>query len=143
MVSGLQIISLLTTKNTPSPMSHVGLSLLRAGPVAAFHLTALFLPVLLLPEGWLPEAVKNNSNRPLIHSFPFSFCSSQLPRPQGVLQSRCHMRIKNFLEEMVRNSRSVLSYRLLQDLGSPLGLQRPSVQQAWVYPQAGYSSSSL
>lgn len=65
VVSGPQVISQLSTENLPPFMNHLGFSLLSTGPVpvSLLHLTVLFLPTLLLPEGWLPATVKNNSSR--------------------------------------------------------------------------------
>lgn len=58
-------------------MNHLGFSLLSTGPVpvSLLHLTVLFLPTLLLPEGWLPVIVKNNSSRSPKFNFSSSFCS--------------------------------------------------------------------
>ena len=75
------------TENRRLPVSHLGLNILRAGPVAVFllHLTVLFLPTLLLPESW--QQITEIQLSPLL--FPAS-------RPQGALPSRCQMRIRPF-----------------------------------------------
>lgn len=77
VVSGPQAISQLNTENLPLSMNCLGFSLPSTGPVpvSLLHLTALFLPTLLLPEGWLPETVKNNNNRAPKFNFSLSFCS--------------------------------------------------------------------
>lgn len=66
----------LNTENLPPSMNHLGFCLLSTGPVpvSLLHFTVLFLPTLLLPEGWLPE-VKNNSSRSPKFNFSSSLCS--------------------------------------------------------------------
>lgn len=84
-------------RTLPFPVDHLGFKLLSTGSVAGphnispflvLHHTDLFLPALLLPEGCLPEMVKDNSKRSLKPGFPLSLCPS---RPQEALPNRCQM----------------------------------------------------
>lgn len=76
-MSELQVISQLNTENLPPSMNCLGFSLPSTGPVpvSLLSLTVLFLPTLLLPEGWLPVTVKNDRSRSPKFNFTSSFCS--------------------------------------------------------------------